>query len=109
MHLCCVRIALAVFSTLAVVAGVVQGQTVTATVKTGIIPVAVAVNPVTNKLYVANTGSSNVTVIDGSNNTTATVSAGTNPQAVAGNPETNKVYVAKFSSNNVNVIEVDNS
>ena len=52
-----------------------------------------AVNPVTNKIYVANDGSSNVTVIDGATNSTTTVAAG-NPYAVAVNPVTNKIYVA---------------
>jgi len=39
----------------------------------------VAVNPVTNKVYVANNGSNNVTVIDGATNVTTTVAAGTDP------------------------------
>ena len=41
------------------------------------IPCAVAVNPVTNKIYVANYSSNNVTVIDGATNGTTTVAAGT--------------------------------
>jgi len=39
----------------------------------------VAVNPVTNKIYVANDDSTTVTVIDGATNSTTTVSAGTTP------------------------------
>ena len=35
-----------------------------------------AVNPATNKIYVANWTSNNVTVIDGATNATTTVSAG---------------------------------
>ena len=38
-----------------------------------------AVNPVTNKIYVANWGSNDVTVIDGATNATSTVAAGTEP------------------------------
>ena len=38
-----------------------------------------AVNPVTNKIYVANHGSDNVTVIDGATNDTTTVAAGIGP------------------------------
>ena len=57
-------------------------------------PSAVAVNPVTNKTYVANLSSANVTVIDGATNATTTVAAGSNPWGVAVNPVTNKVYVA---------------
>jgi YVTN family beta-propeller protein len=64
----------------------------------------VAVNPVTNKVYVANVGSNNVTVIDGAANTTTTVAAGTSPRAVAVNPVTNKVYVANYISSNVTAI-----
>ena len=45
----------------------------TTTVAAGIYPDAVAVNPVTNKIYVTNRGSDNVTVIDGSDNSTTTV------------------------------------
>ena len=38
-------------------------------------PIAVAVNPVTNRIYVANNGSNDVTVIDGATNATTTVTA----------------------------------
>ena len=53
-----------------------------------------AVNPITNQIYVANYGSNTVTVIDGATNNTTTVAAGTIPYAVAVNPNTNKIYVA---------------
>ena len=53
----------------------------TTTVAAGTVrPYAVAVNPVTNKIYVANGGSGNVTVIDGATNTTTTV---TDPNGMA--------------------------
>ena len=78
-------------------------QTVNATVAAGSYPIAVAVNPATNKIYVANQGG-NVTVIDGATNATATIAAGKYPQAVAVNPATNKIYVANGDSNNVTVI-----
>ena len=77
----------------------------TITVATGANPIAVAVNPVTNKVYVANNGSANVTVIDGATNATTTVAAGTDPYAVAVNPVTNKVYVANYGSASVTVID----
>ena len=53
-------------------------------------------NPVTNKIYVANKGSGNVTVIDGVNNSISTVwmPQQRNPYDVAVNPVTNKVYVS---------------
>ncbi|MFM7293962.1 MAG: YncE family protein, partial [Burkholderiales bacterium] len=80
-------------------------QSVTATITSGTSPSAVAVNPVTNKIYVANNGSNNVTVIDGATNTTTTVAVGTTPWAVAVNPVTNKIYVANYDSANVTVID----
>ena len=70
------------------------GQVVTATIAAGAAPEAVAVNTVTNKIYVANFLSSNVTVIDGATNFTTTVPAGLNPVGVAVNEATNKIYVA---------------
>ena len=76
-----------------------QAQTVTKTIGAGTGPYAVAVNPVTNKIYVANYSSNTVTVIDGAtNSTTATVGVGVSPLAVAVNPVTNKIYVANYSS-----------
>ncbi|MFN8595296.1 MAG: YncE family protein, partial [Anaerolineae bacterium] len=62
-------------------------------------------NPITNKIYVANYGSNNVTIIDGATNGATTVAVGTNPQAVAVNPLTNKIYVANYESANVTVID----
>jgi YVTN family beta-propeller protein len=64
-----------------------------------------AVNPVTNKVYVANAHSNDVTVIDGSNNSTASVTVGYGPLALAVNPVTNKVYVANAHSDSVTVID----
>jgi YVTN family beta-propeller protein len=81
--------------------------TTTTTVKdaSAVGPFAAAANPVTNKVYVANHDSGNVTVIDGATKNTATVAAGTHPQSVAVNPITNKIYVANNGSNNVTVID----
>ena len=51
-----------------------DAQTVVATVAVGTDPNVVAVNPNTNKIYVANTNrNSSVTVIDGATNNTTTV------------------------------------
>jgi YVTN family beta-propeller protein len=82
-----------------------HAQTVTTTVKAGTTPYSVAVNPVTNKIYVANSNGNNVTVIDGADNSTTTVNAGIDPSSVAVNPVTNKVYVANANSSNVTVID----
>jgi len=78
----------------------VAAQAVTATVAAGTAPEAVAANTVTNKIYVANFKSSNVTVIDGATNSTTTVPAiaAGRPVAVAVNELTNKIYVASLGS-----------
>ncbi len=66
----------------------------------------VAVNPGTNRIYVANFVSNNVSVIDGATNSVvATVSMGNGPESVAVNPGTNRIYVANFVSNNISVID----
>jgi len=75
-----------------------------ATVGAGDNPGAVAVNLVTNKIYVTNYESHTVTVIDGATNTTTTVTAGEGPGAVAVNPVSNRIYVANYMSNNVTVL-----
>lgn len=59
---------------------VARVDSVSATISVGPFPGAVAVNPVTNKIYVANIGSADVTVIDGNNNSTTTVVAGSAPK-----------------------------
>ena len=61
-------------------------------------------NPVTNKIYVANNGSGGVSVIDGATNTTTSPGVGTFPSAVVVNPVTNNVYVANTNGNSVSVI-----
>src|SRR5882757_9555304 len=68
-----------------------DAQTVTATINTGTSPAAIAINPVTNKVYVANYDGATVTVIDEINNNTATVNVGTQPDAIAVNSVTNKI------------------
>jgi YVTN family beta-propeller protein len=73
-------------------------QTVRATVPVGSSPQAVAVNTVTNKIYVANYVSGNVTIIDGATDSTTTVPAGLRPVAVAVNEATNTIYVANHGS-----------
>ena len=53
-----------------------------------------AVNPVTNKIYVANGTSSNVTVIDGATNIDHHGGGRRpTPYAVAVNPVTNKIFL----------------
>ncbi len=83
----------------------------TTTVNVGVAPVAVAVNPATNTIYVANSCGSDltcqsagtVTVINGANNTiTTTVTVGYAPYAIAVNAVTNVIYVANHCGNDPN-------
>ena len=72
----------------------------------GLNPYAMAVNPVTHKVYVANANGGSVTVIDGADPLfpTSTISVGTTPIAVAVNKTLNKIYVANNGTNDVSVI-----
>jgi DNA-binding beta-propeller fold protein YncE len=81
---------------------VVDGATLTtATVAVDRGPRGIAVNPVTNKVYIANYCGSDpncgsigtVTVIDGITNNTLSVNVGYNPVSIAVNTATNKIYV----------------
>ena len=63
------------------------------------------VNPTTNRIYIENQGSNNVTVLDGATNGTTTVAVGTGPSTAALNPVTNKLYVANSSSSNISVVD----
>ncbi len=81
------------------------GASVTNVLAAGSLPFAAAVNPLTNKVYVANQNSANVTVIDGATNSTTTVGVGNNPVSVAVNPVSNKIYVANQNDNTVTVID----
>jgi YVTN family beta-propeller protein len=95
--------------------GVVSGQTVgivddigVTTIAVGSKPFGIAVNTKTNKLYVTNTGSNDISVIDGASNAVVATITDPNavlPIAVAVNPTTNTIYVANSQSNNVTVID----
>jgi YVTN family beta-propeller protein len=66
----------------------------------------VAANPATNRIYVANPLSNNISVIDGATNAvTATATVGSYPYAVTVNPTTNRIYVTNRDDNTVSVIE----
>lgn len=67
-----------------------------------------AVNPETNRIYVANADGNTVTVLEdtyGGVIPVASIPAGKTPYAVAVNPVTNKIYVANADSNNVTMID----
>ncbi len=97
---------IAILASLALsLAATAQAQIPPQTVFAGQFPNAVAVNPVTNKIYISNSGSNNVTVVDGATNSFTTINDihATTPVAIAVNSLTNIVYVANSGSNNVSV------
>ena len=81
---------------------------VTATIPVGLRPIAVAVNPATNRIYVLNQCCSpgSVSVIDGvTNSVVATAPVGGSPCQVAVNSQSNKIYVTNSSNQSVTVID----
>ena len=66
---------------------------------------AVAVNPTTNKIYVANNYAHSVTVIDGATHATTTVRVGPGSRAIVVNPVTNKIYTANYGSKDATEID----
>ena len=65
-------------------------------------PVAIAVNPNTNMIYVANADDNTTSVIDGKTSSVVkTIPVGRDPEGVAVNPNTNTVYVANARSHTV--------
>src|SRR5262245_23476949 len=72
----------------------VRMKEATTVIPAGNEPFAVAVNPVTNRIYLANFGDATVTVIDGATGATAEVRVGNHPTSVAVSPLENKIYVA---------------
>lgn len=88
--------------------GTNSSPTVLASIPVGTNPVGVAVDTATNRVYVANSGSNDVSVIDGSTNAVVTKiadPAAVHPVAIAVNPATNLIYVANSQSNNLTVID----
>ena len=89
-------------------------ETLLATVPVGQDALYLAADPVTNKIYVANTcgndpscgtGPGTVTVINGLTNTVdTTVTVGGHPEFLVINPVTNKIYVSNRHDNTVSVI-----
>ena len=83
-------------------------DTVRTTLQAGKNPFALALNPVTNHIYLANDGNGSnatVSVIDGSNDSPvgSPIQVGNSPNALAVNPVTNKVYV--IDGNGLDVID----
>lgn len=75
-------------------------------IKIGLSPVAVAVDQLRNKIYVADRDSNTVSVIDSnSGNVTNSIRVGIKPLEIIYVPETNKIYVTNHRSNTVSVID----
>ena len=74
-------------------------------------PIAIAINPFTNTVYVANDDSNSTSVISGENNTKVgeDVPVGFDPRYIAINSFSNTVYVANFGANSVSVISGENN
>ena len=69
-------------------------------------PGSIAVNPDTNRIYVANGGSDTVAVIDGAiDRVIANVTVGDLPYTVAVNRAANKIYVSRTFSDLTEVID----
>ena len=65
-----------------------------------------AVDPDTNRIYVANVYSNSVYVIDGASNTVvASVAVGNSPEYAAVNPSTNRIYAANSAGGTLSVID----
>lgn len=75
------------------------------TVSIGEDATAVAVNPVTNTIYVADAVDNYVTVINGATLATGSVATQSTPSALAINSQTDTVYVLNSGSNSVTVID----
>ena len=86
---------------------VVDGMTHKVTsVKVGKAPVAIVVNAATNRVYVANHGSGNVSVLDGTSNVLlATVDVGSLPYSMAVDPASNTIYVSNIYSQTMTMID----
>ena len=85
---------------------------VVSTIPVGVHPFGIGVNPDTNKIYVANMGSTtaqvrSLSIIDGSTDTVVSTIQGKNPPVGVGvNPVTNKIYVTDLEAgNSVSVID----
>jgi YVTN family beta-propeller protein len=66
-----------------------------------------AVNPSANQIYVANSGSNTVSIIDSDSGNLINIPVGTDPSGIAVSPSTNKIYVANSGSGTVSVIHND--
>src|SRR5262249_4141104 len=80
----------------------------TATIAVGRQPIALAANPRTNTIYVANfypVTNGSVTEINGATDTTRSIAVGLFPDGVGVNPVTNRIYVANSYDDTITVVD----
>jgi YVTN family beta-propeller protein len=74
-------------------------------IKVGKQPIAIAVDPFTDTVYVANFDDNSVSAISRLNNTEiGRIAVGDRPNAISVDPFTSKIYVANYGDNSVSVI-----
>ena len=80
---------------------------VIATIPVGFSPLGIGINPITHRIYVANSGSNTVSVIDGTKNSVVTtIAVGDAPWSqIAVNPTTHRIYVPNNGSGSLSVID----
>ena len=85
-----------------------RALTVHKTIAVGKSPTGVAANPRRNEIYVANTDSNNVSVIDAENNrVVSTIGVHRSPFFVEVSSDGTRAYVANSGSSNLSVIDLD--
>jgi len=81
------------------------GAVVAANLPVGTSPAGVAISPDGSKVYVANTGSSSISVIDIATNTvTTTIAGGSKPYSLVVTPDGSRIYASDLGNNSVTVI-----
>lgn len=86
----------------------VRGFTVIRTIGVGSNPTGLAANPKKNEVYVVNSGSANVSVIDAEHNkVVATIGVQGKPYFIDVTPDGHRAYVANSGSANVSVLDLD--
>jgi YVTN family beta-propeller protein len=79
----------------------------TGTIPVGSRPEAIAVDPASGLVFVANTHGNTITVIDGATKKVrATVAAGKSPYALAFNPKAGKLHVANLDDVSFTTIDI---
>ena len=81
-----------------------EAITATGTVNVGEYPTAIVVNELTNRVYVANTGSDTISELNGDSLARRDIKVGSWPRALALYKPGNLVFVANYLSNSISVV-----